>query len=218
MEWLRGVVRDNSKVENGIAVALAVLLFGAALLLALSLLKAADLLSDAPGWAQAFGSVASIWGTFLVARYQFREQNKRSDEEHAARLEARWSLVRAVAFDCMEALGEARLQAMNEFKKSHFQLRPARLEDCQYALRGLVLQELPAGAVEVILDLQKAVSRTLLDVEKWYEKKATYPLDPDRLEVLTMRVWRAQDDVKRIHGWESYWHGRQKQDPFSSAL
>lgn len=218
MEWLRGVVRDNNKVENGIAIALAALLFGAALLLALSSLKAADLLSDAPGWAQAVGSVASIWGTFLVARFQFREQSRRADEEHAARLEARWGLVRAVAYDCMEALGEARLQAINEFKKNYFQLRPARLEDCQYALRGLVLQELPAGAVEVLLDLQKAVSRTLLDVERWYAEKAAYPLDSDRFYVLVKRVLRAQDDVKKIHGWEPYWYQRQVQDPFSSAL
>lgn len=218
MEWLRQVVRDNSRLENILAVALAVFFFGGAFFVALSTLKAADWLSEAAAaWVQAIGAIASIWGTYGVARYQFRQQAKATESQRAMQIESRWALVRAVVYDSMEALGEARGHAMNEFNRPCFQLRPVRLEDCQFALRGLALQELPPGAVEVVLDILKAVSRTLLDVQRWYDNKALYPIDRDRFYAMTGRVLRAQDDVQRIPSWDQYWYMRQSQDPCSSA-
>lgn len=218
MEWLRKVIRDNSVLENVIALVIAVALCAGAFMVLLATIKVSGLLSETvASWVQAIGAIASIWGTYAVARYQFRVQQNSAADERAALLESRWELVRAVAYDCMEALGEARLHAMDHFGNGVFRLRPGRLEDCQYAIRGLVQQPLPPGAIEIVLDLQKAISRTLLDVQTWYMREAKCPLDSEQFYNMTRRILRAQDDVEKLQGWRQYWYARQRRDPSSCA-
>lgn len=176
-------------------------------------------MQDWAGWAQALGSVGAIWGSFSLARRSFAEQ--RALEQDKAQLEqfqrrlqqfARLEVVMAISYDALQALNEALRQARNEFDKDFFQLRAARLEDVQYMLRGLLLQELPDNSVEALLLLQQSVSRTLRDVQKWYEAKQAYPFDPEIIKKLAGRVDKAKTDALAMPAFRQYWASRHDKD------
>lgn len=174
---------------------------------------------DWAGWAQALGSAGAIWGSFSLARQSYKEQRdletaRAQGEDFRRRMQeaARLEIVLAIAYDALQALNEALRQARNEFDKDYFQLRSARLEDVQYMLRGLLLDQLPDRTVEGLLLLQQSVSRTLRDVSKWYDAKQSYPLAHETLVKLVARVDRAKVDALSIVGFHAYWSHRVKRD------
>lgn len=176
-------------------------------------------MQDWSGWAQALGSVGAIWGSFALARKSFADQraldqDKAQLEQFQRRLQqfARLEVVMAISYDALQALNEALRQARNEFNQNFFQLRAARLEDVQYLLRGLLIQDLPDRSVEPLLLLQQSVSRTLRDVQKWYEAKQDYPFDPEILKKLAGRVDKAKTDALAIPAFRQYWANRHEKD------
>ncbi|WP_153228320.1 hypothetical protein [Achromobacter xylosoxidans] len=169
---------------------------------------------DAPAWVQAFGSIAAILGTYWVAEKQFkRDQAHRREEldrlERIAREESETlrELVIAIAIDSVEAVFEFQNYARRHIDGSRFELRTARLDDSLYALRGLLLRPLPVGTATPVLDMQRSVSRSLRDVERFYGSKGS----PDSNMQLRIqeRALSAYGQAKKIPGFEAAWQERQ---------
>jgi hypothetical protein len=139
-------------------------------------------------WVGALGTILAIVGTFLSTRWQFERTSRAQWVAQQALREAEIEIAVAIAVDAVEALDEVKLQLRSR-KTDRFRLRTARLEDAQYALRGLMQRALPYGMATPLLDLQRAVSRTLRDVEQWYH--ATGPISDDRAEQFLRRYDRA---------------------------
>jgi hypothetical protein len=207
-------MKGGNKVSCGTA--LVVLLCVA--IIAVLLVKEAKM-SDWAAWVQAMGAIGAIWGGFSVAQ---RAANARAEEEATRRRETSdeqdrrkremLQLVHAVMYDALVALSEAQKQALNLYGKGSFQLRTARLDDVQYMLRNLLGRELPAGTIEILLHIQAAVSRTLRDVQYWYERHAVYPLPPEQTEKLERRVIQAKADALSLQGFADYWRSRNAQE------
>ncbi|MEN5066714.1 hypothetical protein [Achromobacter aegrifaciens] len=170
---------------------------------------------DWAGWAQAVGSVVAIWGAYSTAERQFKREAgrlevQRQREEGAAQqdLDARLEVLVAIAVDCVEALFEFQNYAVKHEDKKRFSLRPARLEDAQYGLRAALAQRLPPGVATPLLDLQRVVSRSLRDVERYY-KKSDRP-DSRMQNIFIYQSVNAFRAAALIRGFDSQWDARQR--------
>src|SRR3546814_479637 len=79
-----------------------------------------------------------------------------------------------------------------------FELRPARLEDAQYALRTTLALAMPAPIMSTVLDMQKCVSRCLRDIEDWHG--TTQILASARVDRYTARTTFARELVENFPG------------------
>lgn len=171
------------------------------------------------GWMQALGTAVAVWGSFSVSRQAVADQQAaqkviEQGEEDKRRREndSKLRVIHAICYDVLLALVEAERNVKNEFHKQYFQLRPARLEDAQYMLRGITLQSLPEGTVEGLLGLQQCVSRSLRDVERWYEQKKNYPFSQEIENRLTYRLNRAKSAALDVKEFRNYWEAQYIED------
>ncbi|WP_139026529.1 hypothetical protein [Achromobacter arsenitoxydans] len=180
-------------------------------------------LSDWAAWVQALGSIGAIWWAYHSAEKQFeRELDRRREDQdnqkEAARQEqsAQLEVIVAIAVDCMEALIEFQNYAHSHIDGKRFQLRTARLEDAQYALRGVMVRPMLSGTATPILDLQRSVSRTLRDADRYYGKSKRP--DDDMQDVIYGRALRAMRDAEKISGFEDAWRTRQQESIWPAKL
>lgn len=178
---------------------------------------------DTPAWVQAIGSIAAILGTYLVAERQFkREQAQRQSEadriDRVTREESerQLELVVAIAIDSVEAVFEFQNYARRHREGRRFELRDARLADALYALRGLLLRSLPARTATPVLDLQRSVSRSLRDVERFYG--GTNSPDAKLQEIIQERSFSALAQARKIPGFDAAWQERQDSASFPATV
>lgn len=199
----------------------AVLLIGCVVVIAVLALNEAEL-ADWAAWVQALGSIGAIWWAYRAGELQFRREHERrlEDQVLAARVAEQERLeqlevLRAVAVDSLEALIEFQNYA-EVLGAGKFNLATGRLQDAQYALRGLMVRSLPQGTVTPLLDLQRAVSRTLRDGEFYYGKIVA--LDATTLDILYGRCVRAEKDANKLPEFAAEWRARQAESMIPSAL
>lgn len=166
------------------------------------------------GMLQALGTVVAIWWTYITTRDQFeaerkdREKAKEADDaRHAARDLAQLEVIRSVIVDALEALCDFQNYAVMHEQGKRFEKRPARLEDVLYTLRGLMVSGLPSGTAIHLLDIQRIVSGTFRDCERFY-RKLNRP-DTNMQRLFFYRTIAAFDTALKLDGLYQAWCIRQ---------
>lgn len=186
---------------------------------------------DSPDWSawagfvQAFGTVVAIWWTYRTTRDQFETERKErenaqkvEDARHAARDNAQMELIRSIAVDALEALCDFQNYAVMHEQGKRFEKRPARLEDVLYTLRGLMVSGLPSGTATHLLDLQRIVSGTFRDCERYYRRLNRPEVNIQRL--FFYRTISAFDVALKLDGLYQAWCVRQlgSYGPFAEII
>lgn len=208
--------------DSGLSCGTAVLLLGAVVLVVVLVVKDAGL-SEWAAWVQALGSIGAIWWAYRGAERQFERELVRREEDHKASEEAakreqaaQREVIVAIVVDCLEALHEFQNYAYKHIDGGRFQLRTARLEDAQYALRVVMVRPLPPGVATPLLDLQRSVSRSLRDAERYYADSKRP--DDDMQDAIYGRSLRAMRDAQKIPGFSEAWRERQETSLWPSDL
>lgn len=183
---------------------------------------------DWAAWAgilQALGTVVAIWWTYRTTREQFEAERKdrevakeAEDTRHAAREIAQMELIRSVAVDALEALCDFQNYAVMHVQGKRFEKRPARLEDVLYTLRGLMVSGLPSGTAAHLLDIQRIVSGTFRDCERYYRRLNRPETNVQRL--FFSRTVAAFDVALKLDGFYEAWCIRQMDSygPFAEII
>lgn len=183
---------------------------------------------DWAAWAgilQALGTVVAIWWTYRTTREQFEAERKdrevakdAEDTRHAARETAQMELIRSVAMDALEALCDFQNYAVLHEQGKRFEKRPARLEDVLYTLRGLMVSGLPSGTAIHLLDIQRIVSGTFRDCERYY-RRLNRP-DSSIQQLFFYRTIAAFDVALKLDGFDDAWRIRQfnSYGPFAEII
>ncbi|MGG2425038.1 hypothetical protein ACQV88_26585, partial [Ralstonia pseudosolanacearum] len=122
----------------------------------------------------------------------------------------------AIVMDGLEALLEMQNSIARHIPQTSFELSRARLEDVQFSFRTMLGRNLPVGVAVPVLYIQRAISRSLIDLDEFYGKSMTF--DSIIQDRVVIRTHRAFNDAGMLPTFSDQWSERQSCSLFPAAL